>query len=229
MSASFRRLATGQSFASLSHEFRIGLSTLHKFDKQFLKWFRLTYWKEYVVGESGVGFDDYASIEKEEKVFRQFGLPGFVTCMDGVHLAWENAPFKSRWQYKGKEGFPTVVVNVHCTATGRTVYCGPIFPGAHNDKTMVHYDKLVDAMRHDALFKDCKWSTCVPNETGSTHELTGCMTLCDSGYQEWQQTMNGYKYPTTCAEGMWSARYVASLSVAQRNSLCRICLYTTEY
>jgi hypothetical protein len=75
-----------------------------------LKWFRLIYWKEYVVGESGVGFDDYASIEKEEKVFRQFGLPGFVTCMDGVHLAWENAPFKSRWQYKGKEGFPTVVV-----------------------------------------------------------------------------------------------------------------------
>lgn len=206
MAASFRRLATGQSFASLSQEFRIGLSTLHKFDKQFLKWFRLTYWKEYVVGESGVGFDDYASIEKEEKVFRQFGLPGFVTCMDGVHLAWENAPFKSRWQYKGKEGFPTVVVNVHCTATGRIVYCGPIFPGAHNDKTMVHYDKLVDAMRHDALFKDCKWSTCVPNSTGSTHELQGCMTLCDSGYHEWQETMNGYKYPTTCAEGLWSAR-----------------------
>ena len=125
-----------------------------------------------------------ASIEKEEKVFRQFGLPGFVTCMDGVHLAWELAPFMSRWQYKGKEGFPTVVVNVHCTATGRIVYCGPIFPGAHNDKTMVHYDKLVDAMRHDALFKDCKWSTCVPNDTGSTHELTGCMTLCDSGYHE---------------------------------------------
>ncbi len=103
MTASFRRLTTGQSFVSLSYEFRIGLSTLHKFDKQFLKWFRLTYWKEYVVAESGVGFDDYASIEKEETVFRQFGLPGFVTCMDGVHLAWELAPFMSRWQYKGKD------------------------------------------------------------------------------------------------------------------------------
>jgi hypothetical protein len=96
MEASFRRLATGQSFASLSYEFRIVLSTLHKFDKQFLKWFRLTYWKEYVVGESGLGFDDYASIEKEETVFRQFGLPDFVTCMDGVHLSWELAPFMSR-------------------------------------------------------------------------------------------------------------------------------------
>jgi hypothetical protein len=61
MAASFRRLATGQSFPSLSQEFRIGLSTLNKFDKQFLKWIRLTYWKEYVVGESGVGFDDFVS------------------------------------------------------------------------------------------------------------------------------------------------------------------------
>ena len=98
MAASFRRLATGQSFASLAEEFRIGESTLNTFDKEFLKWFRVTYWQEYVVGQSGVGFDDLAAIEQEEKVFRQFGLPGFVTCMDGVHLAWELAPFMSRWQ-----------------------------------------------------------------------------------------------------------------------------------
>jgi hypothetical protein len=45
-----------------------------------------------------------------------------------------------------------------------------------------------------------------PNSTGSTHELKGCRTLCDSGYHEWQETMNGYKYPTTCTEGLWSAR-----------------------
>jgi hypothetical protein len=51
-----------------------------------------------------VGFDDIASIEREEKVFRQFGLPGFVTCMDGVHFTWELATFDSSWQYKGKEG-----------------------------------------------------------------------------------------------------------------------------
>ena len=59
---------------------------------------------QYVVGKSGVGFDDIVSIEREEKVFRQFGLPGFVTCMDGVHFTWELPTFDSRWQYKGKEG-----------------------------------------------------------------------------------------------------------------------------
>lgn len=206
MAASFRRLATGECFASLSDEFRIGASTLHKFDKQFLKWFRMTYWEQYVVGKSGVGFDDIASIEREEKVFRQFGLPGFVTCMDGVHFTWELATFDSRWQYKGKEGYPTVVVNVHCTATGRIVYVGPIFPGAHNDKTMVRYDKLVDSMRDDPIFKERQWQTWAPGAGGGNTVLTGCMTLCDSGYHEWQETMNGYKHPTTTSEAAWSCR-----------------------
>ena len=52
MTASLRRLATGQSFASLTEEFRIGESTLNTFDKKFLKWFHMTYWQEYVVGQS---------------------------------------------------------------------------------------------------------------------------------------------------------------------------------
>ena len=158
------------------------------------------------VPKSGVGFDDIASIEREEKVFRQFGLPGFVTCMDGVHFTWELATFDSRWQYKGKEGYPTVVVNVHCTATGRIVYVGPIFPGAHNDKTMVRYDKLVDSMRDDPLFKERQWQTWAPGAGGGNTVLTGCMTLCDSGYHEWQETMNGYKHPTTTSEAAWSCR-----------------------
>ena len=158
------------------------------------------------VPKSGVGFDDIASIEREEKVFRQFGLPAFVKCMDVVHFTWELATFDSRWQYKGKEGYPTVVVNVHCTATGRIVYVGPIFPGAHNDKTMVRYDKLVDSMRDDPLFKERQWQTWAPGAGGGNTVLTGCMTLCDSGYHEWQETMNGYKHPTTTSEAAWSCR-----------------------
>ena len=214
MAASFRRLATGESFASLASEFRVGLSTLHAFDKKFLKWFRMTYWKEYVVGESGVGFDDLQSIQQSEAVFRQFGLPGFITCMDGVHCAWELAPFTSRWQYKGKEGYPTVVINVHCTATGRIVYAGPIFPGAHNDKTMVHYDKLVQALCHDPLFRECKWSTCVPRDEGNFHQLHGCMTLCDSGYHQWKETMNGYKHPSCVADALWICRQAAQTNIS---------------
>ncbi len=106
MGASFRRLASGDTFASLADEFRIAESTLNDFDKQFWGWFREEYWEAYVTGQSGVGFEDLASIQVEEKLFRQMGLPGFITCMDGVHFAWERGTYKIRFQYIGKEGSP---------------------------------------------------------------------------------------------------------------------------
>ena len=213
MGASFRRLASGDTFASLAHEFRIAESTLNDFDKQFWGWFREEYWEAYVTGPSGVGFEDLASIQAEEKLFRQMGLPGFITCMDGVHFAWERGAYKIRFQYIGKEGFPTIVINVHCTATGRIVYAGPIFPGAHNDKTIVRSDKLVQRMQTDPLFKNCKWATVVPKDGGGFEELDGCMTLCDGGYHNWLETMSGMKQPTTPEQAQWSGRNAYILCV----------------
>ena len=126
--------------------------------------------------------------------------------MNGVHCAWKLAPFTPRWQYKGKEGYPTVVINVHYTVTGRIVYTDPIFPGVHNDKTMVHYDKLVQTLRNDPLFRECKWNTCVPRDDENFHQMYGCMTLCDSGYHQWKETMNCYKHPSCVADALWSCR-----------------------
>jgi hypothetical protein len=207
MAASLRRVASGDTFASLAHEFRIAESTLCDFDKQFWAWFREHYWEAYVTGQSGVGFDDLASIQAEELLFRQMGLPGFITCMDGVHCAWEKNAYQIRYQYIGKEGFPTIVINVHCTATGRILYAGPVFPGAHNDKTIVRSDELVMRMQSDPLFKDCKWATVVPDGKGGFQELSGCMALCDGGYHNWLETMSGPKQPISPEQAQWAGRY----------------------
>jgi hypothetical protein len=102
--------------------------------------------------------------------------------MDGVHFAWERAPYQLRWQYIGKEGYPTIVVNLHCTATGWIKYATTIFAGATNDKTIVRSDDLVSKMKTDPLFLERRWPTSAKDPSGSMHELEGCMTLCDSGY-----------------------------------------------
>ena len=81
------RVASGDTFASLREEFHIGGSTLHRFDKKFWKLFRKEYWTTWVGGVSGVDFDDMTSIDQEVKLFRQMVLPGFITCMDDVHVA----------------------------------------------------------------------------------------------------------------------------------------------
>jgi hypothetical protein len=70
MAASLRRVASGDAFARLTHEFRMAESTLCDFDKQFWAWFREHYWETYVTGQSGVSFDDLASIQDEELLFR---------------------------------------------------------------------------------------------------------------------------------------------------------------
>ena len=147
-----------------------------------------------------MGFDDIATIEQEEKLFRQMGLPGFITCMDGVHFAWERAPYQLRWQYIGKEGYPTIVVNLHCTATGWIKYATTIFAGATNDKTIVRSDDLVSKMKTDPLFLERRWPTSAKDPSGSMHELEGCMTLCDSGYHNWVETMGGKKNPTNAID-----------------------------
>lgn len=72
-------MSSGDIFTSFSEEFRIGESTLYTFDKKIWVWFRQGYWKTWIDGESGVGFDDLDSILKEEKLFHQMGLAGFIT------------------------------------------------------------------------------------------------------------------------------------------------------
>ena len=77
----------------------------------------------------------------------------------------------------GKRRVSASLGNQDCTGTGRIEYVGPIFPGTHNDKTMVWYDKLVDNMRNDPVFKECEMQTCVPDTTGGNTMMTGCITL----------------------------------------------------
>jgi hypothetical protein len=185
------------------------------FDKKFWKWFRKEYWETWVGGVSGVGFDDIATIEREEKLFRRMGLPGFITCMDGVHFAWDRAPYQTRWQYIGKEGYPTIVVNLHCTATGWIKYATTIFAGATNDKTIVRSDDLVSKMQTEPLFLERRWPTAAKDASGAAYELEGCMTLCDSGYHNWVETMSGIKHPTNAIEARWTGRYCSMTSCSK--------------
>ena len=208
--AALRRLATGEPYSSLETSFQISKTVLLTFFPKFLKWFLKEYYVMYVEGMSGVGFDTLVDIEHSERLFDALGLPGFITAMDAVHMAYDLAPFPARHLFIGKEGYPTVGVNMHCNALGWVKYVGSVFPGAHNDKTAVKFDKLVAAMRNDSLFTSCKWDTAVPSANGAPEQVRGCMALCDSGYHKWKETMCAMKYPTTVNEARFSSRYTTT-------------------
>jgi hypothetical protein len=198
-----RHLATGESFSSLGAAGHICKETLRSFAHQFMEWFVDHYYADKVTGPSGVGFQTRADVEASEKIFRQAGLPGIVTSMDGVHVAWERAPYAFKHMYCGKEGYPTGSFNVHVLANGKIVYVAPGMPGASNDKTLVRFDLLVRALREDALFTDRVWRMHTRNGCCG---VSGTSTLCDNGYHRWAETICGDKYPTDPAAVRWSAR-----------------------
>ena len=230
IAAFMRRLATGESFDSLEASFNISRPVLQKFFLVFAAWFDKEYYVPYIGGISGVGFDTRTEIVESERLFRSMGLPGTLTCMDAVHMAYENAPYPSRHLFIGKEGYPTVGVNMHSNAIGWIKYVGAIFPGAHNDKTAVRFDKLVQAMRTDPLFTTCSWSTAVPFSQQENMEIRGCMSLCDGGYHRWSQTMCAMKHPTTQNQGRFSTRYTFHpIFCCFSACICMCCLYIHIY
>ena len=64
---------------------------------------------------------------------------------------WERVPYQVRCQYIGKEDYPPIVLNLHCTTTGWIKYSTTIFTGDTNDKTIVRSDELVSKMCADPL------------------------------------------------------------------------------
>jgi hypothetical protein len=140
------RLATDESFDSLETTFNISRSVLQLFCLEFATWFDKEYYVSYIDGISGVGFDTLAEIVESERVFRVMNFPGILTCMDAVPMTYDKGPYPSRHLFIDKEGYPTVGVNMHYNTIGWIKYVGGVFPGAHNDKTAVHFDKLVQAM-----------------------------------------------------------------------------------
>ena len=79
---SLRHMATGEPLKFIETSCNVSRWTIGNFFHTFIKWFVETYYKEYVVGESGVGFDTPADIVAVEALFRQMGLHGIITSSD---------------------------------------------------------------------------------------------------------------------------------------------------
>ena len=198
-----RHLATGEPFSSVGLAAHISGDVIKAFFHNFLSWFVDRFYAEKVVGPSGFGFETKDDVENAEKIFRQLGMPGICTSMDAVHVAWDRAPYTLKWMYVGKEGYATLAWNCHVINTTEFAYVAPAHPGAANDKTLVRYDKLVQALQTNPIFTDREWR--IHDEQGE-RILKGTSALCDGGYHRWSQTICGYKHAVSAAEIKFSSR-----------------------
>ena len=59
--------------------------------------------------------------------------------------------------HKGKESYPTRVWNVGCGPNGQIISCPPSMGGARNDKTLAHYDPLMQALKLNTRYGHLKF------------------------------------------------------------------------
>ena len=219
-------LATGEPFASVAMAGHSGRDTVRHFFHRFTAWMVDFYFDYKVTGPSGIGFKTVADVEKAELISCKLGLLSIATCVDGVHVACDRAPFDVKYKFVAKEGYqtttdvywytnhvsssasihwqfynPTVVWNVHVDAVGVIKYVAPQLFGAANDKTQVRQDKLVQALRTSPLFtkRECSLQGCAQDKVVSTS------SLCDCGYHAWLSIISAPKYPACCNEVRWAS------------------------
>ena len=118
-----RHLGTGEPFTSIEMCLSISDTSLRVFFHRFTEWVDKTFYEQVVGGPNGLGFNSPEEIQREEQLFRSVGLPGFITSMDGVHVAWDRAPSKLRWLFAGKEGYPTLAWWVRVPARDLVCAC----------------------------------------------------------------------------------------------------------
>ena len=188
--AVLRAMALGVPIDGVADTARISVSVINNFFNEWLSWFNETYYDKWVrIPETE------EELRMMEQLFAKCGLPGCLTSMDVVHLHGERLPAGNRSDYVGKEGFPTVAFQCHCTHNTRLVYIGPMQPGARNDKTIVQFDMFVKKVREDPLYKDLTFE--VLDANGEPVLVKGAWVLCDGGYHHWRSTICAPKHGCT--------------------------------
>ena len=187
VAASLRYLALGCHVEANEEGAALGRSTLSHFQPRWLQWVVDTYSDEWIRPPRTV-----EELIREERKFRMCGLPGCIASMDGVHCPWDRCQSQERYNYVGKEGYPTVAWNV-CVSHSKMILSvhGP-FGGNKIDKTMVRSDRFIRSLIEDRLYKGMQYEQLVDLE-GNVRVQEGAWVLCDGGYHRWLHTMAGWK------------------------------------
>ena len=130
--------------------------------------------------------------------FVALGFPGALASMDVVHFHWGRCPYSLQNLFTGKEGYPTVAVQMACTHDGRFVHSTPAVYGSMNDKAIVRLDPLSQLLQDNSHYSDVQFEVRVSNEVDAEGKPTPASrmmlkrpyVIVDGGYHKWRHLMS---------------------------------------
>lgn len=133
------------------------------------------------------------------------GLIGAICSMDVTHFRWDRCPYTLHNLYKGKEGYPTVAVEMACTHDKRFIHCMDGAYGSLNDKAIVRFDMLSELLKTKSAFPGVEFEVRT-NSTGGREKIKGPYAIVDGGYHKWRHLMSASRLISDADFVAWRER-----------------------
>lgn len=139
--AALRILSSGVSADSLVDYFRLSESTLMLTFKLFCTSIRELYEGTYLRRPT------LSDLQNVESQYSKLGFPACIGCVDCSGWEWENCPVALQGQYIGKDGKPTIRMEVVCDDMLWVWHLMFGVPGSKNDKSVLNQSTLFNDIR----------------------------------------------------------------------------------
>ena len=198
MAACLRVLATGCQFDACEEPAGLDKETLRRFFHDWMAHLADNIAPRYIKPPQGAELDACLA------VYAKLGFPGACMSVDATHCPWDRVPSAQHAAHKGKESFPSLVWNCHVTHDGQFRHVELAQAGARNDKTLAHYDWLMQSIKNGSLYSDKVFS--LYDENGNVTRVSGLYLICDGGYHMWRCCQFPLKHGSDIWTRRWSKR-----------------------
>ena len=120
-------LGKGVDAETAAEAAQLANSSMSRFFKEITEWLGTEVYTKEVRIPTGI------ELTRALSAYELQGFPGACCSVDGVHWPWDACPAVRRWEYVGKEGYPTFAFNVAVLMTREIVHVSRIMGGRVND------------------------------------------------------------------------------------------------
>lgn len=202
--AAYQMINEGRTAFSLVKECRMSESQIMLCTKTFVKCIVEFYEGEWLRRPNE---EELIEIEKH---YRTLGFPGCIGAVDCAGWEWENCPVAWKGLFTGKEGRPSLRMEVISDDKLRIWHLNFGMPGSKNDKTIMHFSNIMNDIRNKL------WPEVLPKFTICDYNVESFYFLADGIYPKFMFFALPHPDPRTRKEKMYSDYHSSARKAIER-------------